>query len=627
MEETKGKYEIVSLEFSDSPMPIFKEDRVGKFIKFGEDNKYPDYIQHLYDKSPTHGAIINGKANYVYGLGFKADDETVPGATNFIARANRIAKRCAIDIENNGGCYLEMIPNRMGHYYFSHIPYKHIRSDKTNTMFFYKENWDDKQEKYIPYRAFEPGLMEKTILFYKEYRIGVGTYAMPKWWAACNYIEADIEVSKGVLTNAKTGFSASKLITFRNGTPPTKEAKREVTRQFKNEHGGATGEKIVVAFVDPGVDPPTVQDLGASDLTKENFTPVNNLIDNKIFVAHSVTHPLLFGIQTPGKLGSATELRTAYEIFKNTYASPKQQDLQEIFNYIAELNGIQTTFTIQSLQPIGLEYSDQLLLQAAPRSWLLEQIGIDPAIYTDAPVQTQPPVKAGTQMETQQRITPAQEVNDTLTNLTGRQRQNIMSIVGRYAKGKLTYSQASILLKSGYGFSDEEISSFLGEVDTPSDTVSTKQGFSSQDDEDIIKVFESFGESSSNFKKITSHRATFRDDEEVTLVSDAVTEKSPLVNEAITVAKKAKKIFPSFEVRYSYEKRPDADGPELLPTSRPFCVKMIALDRFYTRTEIQGISQVLGYDVFNRTGGYWNNDGTVEKHCRHEFRSNVVIRK
>jgi len=54
---------------------------------------------------------------------------------------------------------------------------------------------------------------------------------------------------------------------------------------------------------------------------------------------------------------------------------------------------------------------------------------------------------------------------------------------------------------------------------------------------------------------------------------------------------------------------------------------MIALDRLYTRTEIQNISQILGYDVFNRTGGYWNNDGTIEKHCRHEFRSNVVIRK
>jgi hypothetical protein len=362
-------------------------------------------------------------------------------------------------------------------------------------------------------------------------------------------------------------------------------------------------------------------------LTKENFTAVNNLIDNKIFVAHSVTHPLLFGIQTPGKLGSATELRTAYEIFKNTYAIPKQQDLEDIFNYIAELNGIKTTLSIQSLQPIGLEYSDQLLLQAAPRSWLLEQIGIDTNKYTDGPVQTQPPAKTDTQMESQQRITPAQEVNDTLTNLTGRQRQNIMSIVGRYAKGKLTHGQAAILLKSGYGFTDEEISSFLGEVDSTNSSVTTKQGFSADNDEDVVKVFESFGEASSNFKKITSHKATFRDDEEDTLVSDAAKENTPIVNQAIEVAKKAKKVFPSFEVRYSYEKRPDADGPEILPTSRPFCVKMVGLDRLYTRTEIQSISQVLGYDVFNRTGGYWNNDGTIEKHCRHEFRSNVVIRK
>jgi len=47
----------------------------------------------------------------------------------------------------------------------------------------------------------------------------------------------------------------------------------------------------------------------------------------------------------------------------------------------------------------------------------------------------------------------------------------------------------------------------------------------------------------------------------------------------------------------------------------------------YTREDIQKISAVVGYDVFNRTGGYWNDNGTVEKHCRHEFRSNVVVRK
>lgn len=187
-----------------------------------------------------------------------------------------------------------------------------------------------------------------------------------------------------------------------------------------------------------------------------------------------------------------------------------------------------------------------------------------------------------------------------------------MSVVGRFGKGKLSWKQAAVLLRSGYGFTDDEIEAFLGKEEP--DTISTKIGFSSE--EEVAMVFESFGENANVFSKITSHKAEFKDNEESTLIGDA-----------INITKTAKKVLPKFEVRYSYEKRPEADGAELLPTSRPFCVKMIGLDRLYTREDIQKISTIVGYDVFNRTGGFWNDDGKVQKHCRHEFRSNVVVRK
>ena len=87
------------------------------------------------------------------------------------------------------------------------------------------------------------------------------------------------------------------------------------------------------------------------------------------------------------------------------------------------------------------------------------------------------------------------------------------------------------------------------------------------------------------------------------------------------------KKLPKFEIRYSYEKRSDVEGADILPTTRPFCVKMLGMNKFYTRVDIQNISQLLGYDVMLRAGGFWNNDGTIEYHCRHEFFSQIVIKK
>jgi hypothetical protein len=83
-------------------------------------------------------------------------------------------------------------------------------------------------------------------------------------------------------------------------------------------------------------------------------------------------------------------------------------------------------------------------------------------------------------------------------------------------------------------------------------------------------------------------------------------------------------------LRYSYQKREDASGPDLLPTSRPFCVKLVGLERqgrVYSRADIEKISARVGYDVFTRTGGFWNNDGTVEIHCRHYWMTEILIKE
>ena len=51
------------------------------------------------------------------------------------------------------------------------------------------------------------------------------------------------------------------------------------------------------------------------------------------------------------------------------------------------------------------------------------------------------------------------------------------------------------------------------------------------------------------------------------------------------------------------------------------------LDRLYTRQEIENLSARLGYSVWDRCGGFWNNDGKIEYKCRHTWMANIVTRK
>jgi hypothetical protein len=52
--------------------PIFKEEKIGNIIKYGEDLQYPycDYLIRLYQSSPKHSAIINAKNRYTIGGGW-----------------------------------------------------------------------------------------------------------------------------------------------------------------------------------------------------------------------------------------------------------------------------------------------------------------------------------------------------------------------------------------------------------------------------------------------------------------------------------------------------------------------------------------------------------------------------
>lgn len=56
---------------------------------------------------------------------------------------------------------------------------------------------------------------------------------------------------------------------------------------------------------------------------------------------------------------------------------------------------------------------------------------------------------------------PEIQINDNLKNMTGRQQQQFLRIIKQFGQGKLTSEQATIMLKSGFGLSEEEIASIL----------------------------------------------------------------------------------------------------------------------------------------------------------------------
>ena len=653
------------LTFAEARQPEFKEKKGvdGGYIKYGENNDYPEYIVDLYNKSSKHSAIIKSKVHYITGNGWSGE----PDAQAFIDKANRVeslndlTRKVSLDVEIFGGAYLEVIWDMAGNIAeLWHCDYVKIRTNKDNTQYWYKEDWKDNKVKPTVVAAFNPKQPTgKQILYIKEYRPNIGIYGLPSYFAALNYIESDIEVSKHILGNAQTGFSASKLITLPNGEPNDEE-KRNVDNRLRKTYSGADGKKYMIAFVNDISRKPVVDDLGTSDLTKEDFGRVDELIQTNIFSGHQVTTPSIMGIAEAGKLGSRTEMRDGYEIFKNTYVNAKQMHLESVFNMLAKYKNVTTEIKIIPTEPIGIEFSEQTIKEVAPKEWILEKIGIDMTKY--AP--------------TAEAIVPAQglSVNEHIKGLKGREWQNMQRIIREFTKGKINREQAAAMLKTGYALSDDEVNTWLGSDEMDAEFAAqdfgvfyefgeskdafnvwkSKKRFSDESDfhmfADVTQLESDILDQISKQKDVTPEvlaevldedvntiNSILKDLEDRKILKTTETKIGKGINSNIIVSReltqplsktvgKVKPETTEILVRYSYDWIAGFNNSDKT-NSRPFCVALLDANKIYSRSDIEMMSARLGYSVWDRRGGWWNDNGTISESCRHEWKTNIVTRK
>lgn len=609
--------ELMVLSFQEAKQPEYREKKGegGGYIEFGYRNDYPNYLVELYNKSAKHNAIVKGKVNYITGNGFKSETPD-PIAEQFINQPNQyeslseVTRKVSTDIELFGGSFLEIIWSVSGDNIAEiyHIDYTKIRTNSDNTQFWYSDNWHDRKYKREVYNKFNTQLRTgKQILYLKEYRPDLKAYALPGYFGALNYIESDIEVSKHILGNAQTGFSASKLITLPNGEP-TDEEKRQVERKFTDRFTGSDGKKFILSFTNDASRKPIIEDLGASDITKEDFGNVDKIIQQNLYAGHQITAPDLFGISTPGQLGSRQQMRDSYEIFKNTYVNDKQIFIEQIFNVLAQLRGATSEIKIVPVEPISYEFSEQTILQVAPKAWILEKLGIDMANYQ--PTQEPAPVP-----QTAMRSEFSEDEVITLFSQFGESADQYISLQKRQVFGMNPSDEEEAM---NLEFAVNELTSMDASILDliQKDKRITPEVIASTLKTDVALVNRRLN------SLISRGYVTPKD------VKGTTERTLPKPLSELNAPKAETK---SVMIKYSYEWKPSIPPGQRDSNAHPsryFCHRMMQLNRVYSRAEIESISARLGYSVFDRRGGWWTQpSGDPSPSCRHIWMSNVIIKK
>ena len=344
-------------------------------------------------------------------------------------------------------------------------------------------------------------------------------------------------------------------------------------------------------------------------------------------------------------------MREASELFQNTYVNSKQQALEEVINYLLKFNDIIAELEIKKTEPISFEFSEAIISQNMTQEEIREKLGLAPIekIETD---------------NSQQVINALNSLNPTILQkvMENLDKEEIRSLIG--LKPKIQPVQ----IESPAAFDDHlHLECSISEYDAAilekfegkgiakdkfKVIESTKMHFSSMDDFIKQDLFAEYLLNEVQKKIVTQIQRNENitipqlakivgiDEASVisrinTLIDDQVLvekiSREGLITRSVTRAGDAaiKRLQPvtSFKVLYSYEERPNV--PDAKSGSRPLCERLYGSGLFFTREEIQNISNQLGYSVFQLCGGWYTNPNTGKRtpFCRHEWKRNVVVEK
>jgi hypothetical protein len=336
----------------------------GGYVRYGEDNLFPNLLRQLKHTSPLHGSIMKFINNATIGGGYEFVDGPQSGPEkvrlfqfiNTIGLDDKFLFKITQDalMFETINLLIENDSNGKG-IKCTRIPMDELRWDENECKFFYNKDYIRSTNgiKYDKYCYNKPN--HKGILSFR-FDDGDLIYPVPQYASANNWIFLDGESSYLHKSNILNSVFASTVFKF-----PKKPASDEEALQYKKTIESAKGAAEAgraIAFFENGLDQlPLIETLPTSNNDKL-FLQTDERMDTKICQAWMID-PILMGIRVSGKLGSGSDIDRAYTIFEKNVIMPLRRDLEGVMNELMDIFGIKGNFQISNYQIINNEITNK----------------------------------------------------------------------------------------------------------------------------------------------------------------------------------------------------------------------------------------------------------------------------
>lgn len=363
MTETSG-YQAFSTPFmkvgsANLSLPYVNgRQQTNGYIRFGEDNMYPQLINQLYYTSPLHSSIVDFKTNATIGGGYeiqiedltaveKVDVYSFEKRLNLKKSINKITK----DIILHNRVYFHLRFNQSGDLVkVKHLGAEKVRKDKSGENYFICDDWYS----YIDVKCIKPyskGCKDlEQIFVWENLQVGQDIYPLPSYTSAFNWAFLDGEMSYLQKSNILNSIFPSFAMMFPK-KPQTEEEKKAIKDTMERAKGAHNAGKGVAFFANNKESLPTIESIPTNNLDNV-FQVTTESIDSKICQAHTID-PILMGIRVSGKLGSGSDIKQAYVIFEKNTIIPLRETIEAIVNELFMIANAKAKVVIKNFQIVN----------------------------------------------------------------------------------------------------------------------------------------------------------------------------------------------------------------------------------------------------------------------------------
>ena len=292
-----------------------------KFVPFGADNLFPQYLARLKRQSSTHRSVLAQKTIFTSGAKFVSSDEDLSAYIKDV-NANgeslrMIFKKLADDYYTFGNAYLEGVLYDGGLNLY-HIDATTVRMSKNKKEAYVHPDWakyNTMKDKLSIIPIYPEVSGNRFILQFKDYEPTFQFYGLPDYVAALEHIAVDYEIGKWNHTKFKNGFQPSAIVEI-NGDMGEEEAKTLVREAQKKFVGEGNNGKIMFIVKNGDTSPANVQII--KDDQEGSWIDLQRITDQNIVTAHR-WQPSLSGLVSSGKMNNTgSEIRIAYDLAMTT---------------------------------------------------------------------------------------------------------------------------------------------------------------------------------------------------------------------------------------------------------------------------------------------------------------------